>query len=72
MRMINKIADRLLSSVAPKITAAGICCPDFGNSYEQDCGCSNGFQKQMFCVVRCNCSIQCNACVQTTDKCGTV
>ncbi len=70
MRMINALADRLLSAVAPKITAAGICCPDFGNSYEQNCGCSNGFQKQMFCVVRCNCSIFCQACVTTTIKCG--
>ena len=72
MQLINKLADRLLSTVAPKITAAGICCSDYGDSWEQDCGCVNGFQKQMFCVVRCNCSIYCHACVETTAKCGTV
>lgn len=62
MRMVNKLADRMLNALVPNITAeAGVQCQP--SSWYQDCGCtSTGFRKVKLCNQSDRCVITCGPC----------
>jgi hypothetical protein len=69
MRMITKLADRMLSTVVPEITA-GACCPDT-YVYVQ-CGCSSKTKLtyQKLCHPNCTCTeLLCSGCIYNKAEC---
>lgn len=63
MKVIGKLADRLLSAVVPEISA-GACCTESGQVYYVNCNeCDgNGIGLEKKCVVNCYCQGVCGAC----------
>jgi hypothetical protein len=68
MRMINKLADRLLSAVVPEITA-GACCSLNGTKYTQECYCKGERVWFQHCQIGCTCKATCGACYNTGAQC---
>lgn len=71
MTLISKAADRMLSLVAPKLTA-GACCTLAGKHYTQACFggyCKDYHHYQQNCVVTCDCGASCGPCYVIND-CG--
>jgi hypothetical protein len=62
MQIFSRMADRMLSALAPAITAeAHIVCTPY--SYYQECGCtSGGLQKVKSCYVNEACETSCGSC----------
>lgn len=69
MALIDKIADRMLNLVAPKIKASACACSPHG--YTQRCfnGCKDCHEWQRNCSVGCNCSVTCGACYTFGPPC---
>jgi hypothetical protein len=71
MRMITKIADRMLNAVVPEITA-GACCPE--NKHYVSCGCrgpvGDSFLYRKLCVTSCDCVTSCTACLYSGIRCS--
>lgn len=69
MTLIEKAADRLLSLVAPKLTA-GACCLSYGKHVSPYCYggfCTDGWIYKQNCVIDCGCEYsQCGACYKVT------
>jgi hypothetical protein len=60
MQMINRIADRLLSTVAPKITAQATCTP---TTYYEECGTiGRGTVVWKQCKISTGCVTTCGPC----------
>ncbi len=69
MRMITRMADRLLSTVVPEITA-GACCPQHGQQVINPCYCSGGHVYEQTCYVDCGCHrSNCTACREIGTRC---
>ncbi len=67
--LIEKAADRLLSLVAPKITAGACPCNGPVTLSCFNGACHNGHHWAKVCKVRCDCSIiSCGACF-TVNSC---
>jgi hypothetical protein len=60
MRIINRMADRLLAAVVPEIKAGACCPPDTTLHF---CYC-RGFQVAVgrYCSYNCACQLSCGAC----------
>jgi hypothetical protein len=55
MRIINAMADKMLSTLVPGITAqAGVVCSPY--QYEVVCGCVNGFFRYQWVYVNTKCA----------------
>jgi hypothetical protein len=67
MRMIGTMADRMLSAVLPKTTAAACIDVPAGNYY-QECYCKNGTVWDKFCVSTCY-GPACGSCTNTGILC---
>jgi len=69
MQVINRMADRLLSAVIPRIMA-GACCPK--DTTIQFCRCI-GYQlaEYRYCSYTCSCQVICGGCnvVDTNVNC---
>jgi len=65
MQIVNRMADRMLNALAPKITAeARLSCTPY--QYYLECGCTSGnLQKVKLCSVS-------SSCTQTCGKCDIV
>jgi hypothetical protein len=62
MRMVGRLADKLLNAVVPQISA-GACCTHYGEISYKDCSCvRKGVGKRRTCVVSCFCMLTCSAC----------
>ncbi len=64
MKVIGKIADRILSTVVPEITAGAAACfcqPGEFAGY-RSCGCSGNINRARPCSYNCACAITCGAC----------
>jgi hypothetical protein len=60
MQVINRMADRLLSAVVPKITA-GACCPK--DTTLQFCYCvALLYAQYRYCSYNCSCQVVCGGC----------
>jgi hypothetical protein len=59
MRMIGKLADRMLTAFVPK-AQAGACCTEHGQCYLNSSGCPGGSFKR--CCYDCNCRAVCGPC----------
>lgn len=59
MRMIGKVADRMLTAFVPK-ARAGACCVEQGSCYFSSTGCVTGMLKR--CCFDCNCRAVCGPC----------
>lgn len=71
MALIEKLADRMLGLVAPKLTA-GACCTDAGKHYTQKCHggfCTDCYEYKQNCVVTCDCGASCGACYRVIACC---
>jgi hypothetical protein len=68
MKVLGKVADRLLSTVVPEIKASA-CCKGYGTSYTNVCRCSGGRIYTQKCTYNCNCKAVCGPCVETTTVC---
>ncbi|GIG70746.1 hypothetical protein [Phytomonospora endophytica] len=68
MRMINPVADRLLSIVLPH-AEAGACDPDHGEKFWVYCYCRNRRVHHQRCTVTCSGGQTCAVCVQTGEPC---
>jgi hypothetical protein len=66
MRLIAPLADRMLSRVVPRVTAAGCCSPDNHLVY---CFCSGGRKYEKACHYECDCSYVCGGCVNRNIAC---
>jgi hypothetical protein len=67
MRMITKLADRMLSAVVPEITA-GACCPD--TYVYVSCACKKNVQYQKLCHPNCTCTeLLCSGCIYNESEC---
>lgn len=64
MKVIGRIADRILSSVVPEITAgAAACfCQPGESAGQRSCGCRGNNRWAQLCVYNCACAITCGAC----------
>jgi hypothetical protein len=62
MRVINRMADRLLDAVVPKITAKAGCGPETILEY---CYCKGGWIYNKQCEVESNCKLRCGPCYNT-------
>ena len=73
MALIQKAADRMLSLVAPKLTAGASCCADSGKHVTQYCYggyCTDDYIYKQNCVLNCFCEpIYCGACYKVA-ACG--
>jgi hypothetical protein len=73
MALIEKVADRMLSLVAPKLTAGASCCLSNGKHVTQYCYggyCTDHYIYQQNCVINCFCEIvNCGACYKVV-ACG--
>jgi hypothetical protein len=71
MALIEKVADRMINLVAPKLTA-GACCLDSGKQVTQYCYggyCTDDYIYQQNCTINCFCEIICGACYKVA-ACG--
>jgi|HubBroStandDraft_5_1064220.scaffolds.fasta_scaffold148461_2 hypothetical protein len=72
MRMIATMADRMLSAVAPKATAAA-CIDSPANTYKNPCGCictyGQKIQYYQSCVTTCF-GGDCGPCTASSTHCG--
>ena len=66
LRAFGSLADRMLSVVAPKITAAAVPCHGCTLDY---CYCSGGVWYGKLCCLTTECTISCSACLRTTTAC---
>jgi uncharacterized protein YqkB len=64
MHIVNGMADRIISALAPKITAeARLSCTPHQYYSDAGCGCtSSGFQKLKICSVSSSCTVSCGGC----------
>jgi hypothetical protein len=64
MHIVNRMADRMLGALAPKITAeARLSCTPSQYYSDAGCGCSSaGFQKFKICHVSSSCTVSCGGC----------
>ena len=73
MALIEKAADRMLSLVAPKLTAGASCCLSNGKHVTQYCYggyCTDHYICKQNCVINCFCEIvNCGACYKVV-ACG--
>jgi hypothetical protein len=73
MTLIEKAADRMLSLVAPKLTAGASCCADSGKSVSEYCYggyCTDDYIYKQNCTLNCFCEpIYCGACYKVA-ACG--
>jgi hypothetical protein len=62
MQLFSKMADRMVNSLVPAITAeAHVVCSPY--SYYQDCGCNSSDQRKVkSCYVNEACETSCGAC----------
>lgn len=68
-RLINRIADRLLTAVVPEISAgAKACCSKYGTSIGVECSC-NGRVVEKTCTYNCTCGLVCGPCRLTGIPC---
>jgi hypothetical protein len=68
MKVITRMADRLLGAVAPKITA-GACCSESGQKYTTECYCRSSYVYAKNCVIGCFCQSTCGSCYRTNIQC---
>jgi hypothetical protein len=70
MRIINSMADRMLSTLVPGITAqAGKTCGP--SQYEVVCGCVNGYVRYQWVYVTEQCAEVRGPCdLENGEKCG--
>lgn len=68
MRLINAVADRLLSAIVPG-AEAGACVPEHGDKFWVYCGCRNRRVQHQQCTVTCNGGQTCGLCTQTGEPC---
>jgi hypothetical protein len=68
MRMIATMADRVLSLVVPKTTAAAICCTPEPRTVT--CGCIGGWEYAKHCTNNCACKAQCQPCYKISPAVG--
>jgi hypothetical protein len=61
MYAIRRVADRLLSAVVPEIEASA-CCANYGKSYTNVCGCTDGKIYSQTCTYNCSCKAVCGPC----------
>ncbi len=69
--LIEKVADRMLSLVAPKLTA-GACCLSSGKHVTHYCYggyCTGCYIWKQNCVINCYCEIICGACYRAVACC---
>jgi hypothetical protein len=68
LRMVAKMADRLLSVVVPTVTA-GACCPH--DPYVQECRCHSATKSVWVksCSLNCACQPVCSACYNSFVTC---
>lgn len=66
MRLMNLVADRLLSAVVPRITA-GACCA--GDPFWKTCFCEDGVWFHKSCHYNCSCGVVCGDCTDTVYTC---
>jgi hypothetical protein len=69
--LIEKVADRMLSLVAPKLTA-GACCLSYGKHVTHYCygdRCTDCYIYKQNCVINCFCEIICGACYKAVACC---
>jgi len=73
MTLIEKAADRMLSLVAPKLTAGASCCLDAGKHVSRYCYggyCTDFYIYKQNCVLNCYCEYTyCGACYKVV-ACG--
>lgn len=67
MRMITKIADRLLSTVVPEITA-GACCSLNGTKYVNLKCVRNGVGARQNCTIDCTCHAICGGWIDYSNS----
>jgi|HubBroStandDraft_1064217.scaffolds.fasta_scaffold05311_6 hypothetical protein len=66
MRIVNSIADRMISRMAGKLTAQAACCdPQY---VTVSCGCTNGYLYEQTCFFNC-CETICGTCSDTGRTC---
>lgn len=70
MQIINRMADRMLDALAPKITAeAGRSCIPYQYYADSNCGCTKGgFRRARLCTVTSSCTQTCGACVTIVNE----
>ncbi len=66
MRVLARIADRMLSVVVPQ-ASAGACCPPDGQ--EIICYCSGCHTYLKYCHYNCACQYECGACNKANVCC---
>jgi hypothetical protein len=62
MRVVTRMADRLLDAVVPQITAKAGCAPETVTEY---CYCKAGYIYNKECTVISNCTLRCGSCYNT-------
>ncbi len=69
MRLINRMADRVLAAVVPEISA-GACCSKNGTKKVEECSCPpNGRLSEKTCTYNCSCALVCGPCRLTGIPC---
>lgn len=68
MRLINRMADRLLTAVVPAISA-GACCSKYKQSFGRECSCNDGRLIEQTCTYGCHCAVTCGPCRVTGIVC---
>lgn len=73
MTLINKLADGMLSLVAPKATAGASCCLSNGKHVTENCYggfCTDCYIWHQNCVINCFCEItNCGPCFKVVACC---
>jgi hypothetical protein len=70
--LIEKVADRMLSLVAPKLTAGASCCLSYGKHVTHYCYggyCTDCYIYKTNCVINCFCEVICGACYRAVACC---
>jgi hypothetical protein len=69
VRLINRMADRVLAAVVPEISA-GACCSMSGESYGKLCECTGSRVVEQTCTYGCHCKVTCGPCRLTGIPCS--
>jgi hypothetical protein len=70
VRLINRMADRLLTAVVPEISAGAGCCSRSGESFGRLCECTGSRVVEQTCTYGCHCAVTCGPCRLTGIPCS--